>query len=493
VANASTLTVTPVKYSLEGQTIYGSTGVTTLPDILVTLNADYTLSDNITLLIAGATVGGATSTLLNSNAGTFAVPANGIHCYTAGGADNPLIVSLIVVTGNSIALRVTQKTATSTVGDLCLIRGIQVTSPSIAVLTTVTATWAAATATTNIAFDASTPSPTTLASTISQFTSNWGATPTVGLSGIVDVTSGRKWFFGSATGNVAAGPAAATNTDVTTATTSDLATGPSASGLATAGNFFAVGSPIATLTNTTFTLNGTFTELTGVGGCTTATSASGLTVTLAGGGTQVVTIPLTCAAITDVVTPTAAGQSPVVTFTFSGGEGQVIPAPQVFTASMKFAYTGTIAAGGTGSGSRTDAASNPGAWTLNGFSAFVSYMPFGTGISQILYLTNKSSQTGAITIVGYNDQGAVLTSFAAGSIGPGKVIALTTSLVNAVTAAYGATFTGKVSFNVIANIPAGQAELYSAYNVSGNRVSVLNTSNGRVTLSPGNSTTGTGL
>ena len=58
---------------------------------------------------------------------------------------------------------------------------------------------------------------------------------------------------------------------------------------------------------------------------------------------------------------------------------------------------------------------------------------------------------------------------------------------------YGAGYTGKVSFNVVANFPAALGELYSAYNVGGSdRGTVVNTSNGRVT-SGGNSTTGGSL
>jgi hypothetical protein len=487
VANASSITVTggAVNYSLEGQTIFGSTGVVTLPDLVITLGADYTLQDNINVVIAGATVGGNTSTQLNVNGGTSAAPANGVHCWAVGPIENSIIVSLVNVTGNTIALRVTQKNVASSVGNLCRIRGIDVTSPSIAHLTTVTGTWGALTANNNVPFDASTPSPTTIAQTISQFTLDWGTTnATKSLSGVVDVTSGRKWFFSSATGNNTTGPAAAGNSDVTTSVATDLA----------AAGFFA--GPVVTLNTATETLTGNFGELTGVGGCSAANAVGGFTLGLATGGgpaaSQVLTLPTNCQSIVSVITPGGAGEAFTETYTFTGGKNQVMSAPQAFAANVQFAYTGNVSGGGTNTGALSLAATNPGAWTLNGFSAFVMYMPFGTGISQVVYLTNKSNQTGTVTIVGYNDQGAVLASTAVGTIGPGTVLVLSAPLVSAVNAAFGAGFTGKVSFNVIANIPAGLAELYTAYNVSGNRVNVVNTSNGRVTQT-GNSTTGGNL
>jgi len=515
LANASVISTTgaggaPVaaaNYSLEGETLYGSTGTTTLPDVTVLLNADYTLQDNIVLTIFGATVGGNTSTALNVNAGTAAAPAAGVHCWastapitappgTAPYTENSIIVSLVNVTGNAINLRVTQKNVASSVGNYCRIKGIDVTSPSIAVLTTVTAEWLAHTATTNIPFDASTTPDTILAQTISQFASLWGVTASGqrSLSGVVDVTSGRKFFFGNPSSNVSTGPAAAGNTDVANIQIKDFATGTVTAGLANAGNFFATGSPVVTLNNTVLALTGNFSELAGVGGTCTlpapATSFVTLLTTLAPASSEVDAITSNCQLINSTITPGGPGKTDNITYTFNGTSGIVIPAPQSFTGTVKFNYTGAVAAGGTTTGVDTIAAQNPGAWTLNGFSAFVSYMPFATGISQVVYLTNKSNQTGAIQITGYTDTGVAFTANA-GTIAGGKIVALGAALGAAVNAAV-PSFTGKVSFNVIANIPAGLAELYTSYNVNNDRVNVVNTSNGRVTQT-GTSTTGGNL
>jgi hypothetical protein len=109
-----------------------------------------------------------------------------------------------------------------------------------------------------------------------------------------------------------------------------------------------------------------------------------------------------------------------------------------------------------------------------------------------VYLTNKSGLTGEINVSGYNEAGTAC-NFSAGSIAGGRVQSLSTALLSGFEGCYGAGYTGKVSFNVVANFPAARGELYSAYNVGGSdRGTVVNTSNGRVT-SGGNSTTGGSL
>ena len=153
------------------------------------------------------------------------------------------------------------------------------------------------------------------------------------------------------------------------------------------------------------------------------------------------------------------------------------------------AVTGTGSCG-TASGTETDNVA-VGAWTLNGFQAFVPYMPFGATISQILYVTNKSTQAGAVTVDAYNEAGTTC-SFSAGTAAASAVTQLSTALVNGITACYGANYSGKVSFNVSAPIPGALAEVYSAYNVNGNRLTVINNSNGK-TVTGGNTTLGNGL
>jgi hypothetical protein len=464
---------TPFTYSLQGQQTSGVAAAQTLPVLVIDLNADYTLSDAITLTIAGATVGGATAANLTN------VPAltqdNGIYCFSgpvpAPGAvisPAPLVIGYISQTGSgTLNLRVTQKNVLSAANLHCTIRGIQVTAASLSVLTTVTGQWQAVTAGSgNIPFDGSNLS--TLASVIDQFAVNINHA----FNGIIDVNapSLRKNFTADY-GNAGL-PGLNKNTDVFSATTTNNTAG--------------ITGPIATLDGVGVTLTGAtgFPEAASVTGgpCTT------LDATVADATNNFPGVPTA-----HTITGTADCKSLVYADTapqgagnrlHSVGVGQDLKAtptqhnPQTFTVTVTFNYHGTVG----GPLAKVVGPVSGGAWTLNGFQAFVAYMPFGPTISQILYLTNKSTLPGNITIDAYNEAGTKCSAIAAGTSQPGAVLQLSTALFNGITNCYGASYAGKVSFNVTANIPASLAELYSAYNVNGNRLTVINNSNGKGTF-----------
>ena len=116
-----------------------------------------------------------------------------------------------------------------------------------------------------------------------------------------------------------------------------------------------------------------------------------------------------------------------------------------------------------------------GAWVLNGFQALIPYMPYGTGISQVIYLVNRGSQAGDVT-VDYTDQNgnqaslgvvANLGATTTLSIGPLIKAALPAALQNS----------GRIGLTVTANVPAGDVQINSQYNVSGNRAFTLHEDN----------------
>jgi len=140
--------------------------------------------------------------------------------------------------------------------------------------------------------------------------------------------------------------------------------------------------------------------------------------------------------------------------------------------------------GGNGSGASLGAATpsfddDVGEWFLNGSITKVGYMPYGTGISRIVYITNRSTQSGTVSATAFNEAGTACTIASVATAAAGAVTGLSAGLDAGVKACYGDDFTGKVAFEITANIPATSAELYSAYNVSGNRVSVINNTNGK--------------
>lgn len=450
-ANASTLAAASENYSQQGQALSGSSAAQTLPAITVTLGADYTLNDNIVLAISGATVGGNTDANLT-------VAAN-----TACSGPDDVVVSFINRSGNNINLRVTQKNVLNSVGVTCTIQGIQVTAPSLTVVTNVTANWSANTAITNIPFD---PSNTlTVASVIDQFTTGSVAA----LDGVVDVNapSLRTRFLTDDGANFA------TNEDIGSVTATDQQ------------GIVVITGPVATLDSVVVTINGDFgyADTNGNGACTDAIT----NFIAASAGTAALASNCQSLTVTDAA-PAAGANAYGVAFTqnVDAAVAKIIAAVQTFTGTVRYDYSL-----GAATGSETDSYA-PGAWTLNGFSAFVSYLPYGPNVSQIVYLTNKSGLTGEINISGYNEAGTAC-NFSAGSIPGGRVQSLSTALLSGFEGCYGAGYTGKVSFNVVANFPAALGELYSAYNVGGSdRGTVVNTSNGRVT-SGGNSTTGGSL
>jgi hypothetical protein len=115
-----------------------------------------------------------------------------------------------------------------------------------------------------------------------------------------------------------------------------------------------------------------------------------------------------------------------------------------------------------------------GAWTLNGFQSKVAYMPYQTGIGQIIYIANRSSQAGAITI-DWIDQNGNSGSFDAGTVAAGS----TRALADAIRAGLPAEQRqgGRLALTITANVPACDAQLNAQYNVSGDRAFSVATDN----------------
>jgi len=148
--------------------------------------------------------------------------------------------------------------------------------------------------------------------------------------------------------------------------------------------------------------------------------------------------------------------------------------PQTFTYNASVAYKDTGAtypALGTGVERSKVIAENAngGSWVLNAYSAEVNYMPYGDGISQILYFTNKGGTVGKIFADVWTTAGTkVLSNQEVGvTVANGKTM-LSGSVRDAL-AAKGVT-SDRVRIRLVAEVPATQGAVYSAYNVSGDRI-----------------------
>lgn len=158
-----------------------------------------------------------------------------------------------------------------------------------------------------------------------------------------------------------------------------------------------------------------------------------------------------------------------------------ITAPASYTASVTFSYfnpdrTGALA---TGSVSAVSGAA-AGSFSLNGSTVNVPFMPYGTGISRVLYLTNRSAQTGSVSIALVGDGTTAACTGTTTTTAKGNGVTLLSTLLDeTVTACYGADYSGKVAAVITSNTPAASTEVFSAYNRNGSLTVVVNSSNGK--------------
>jgi len=123
----------------------------------------------------------------------------------------------------------------------------------------------------------------------------------------------------------------------------------------------------------------------------------------------------------------------------------------------------------------------PGAFTANGARVFVPYMPIGTGISPVVTVANTSDVAGTATISAIASSGDACSSanFGTVALAANKVTSLSSAVVTGLNTCFGSTTSRSVALTITVNAPAENVEVYSMYNVNGNRVPVVNSSNGK--------------
>jgi hypothetical protein len=433
---AQAATVTTTTFDLSGQGLVGAdaTDLLTTAPIAVTLGADYAVNDTITLTFTGG------------NVDETVAPA-----VTCVGGSSLLVTFINSPAANAFNYRVTFKDAlVDSTGDVCTWGGFVVRADSLVENVDLTVNYSARATVPNLPLDQAGTNSTTLFNVYDQFLTEVD-TP---FDATVDVESGRESFVG------------APDSDTLVIEVTDVASvTPYAPDI------------IATLDSVVIVVSGDFS----FAGCGTGFNPGRLTV--AGGVAPSVAVAANCLSAT--ITDNPAGAFPVgATWTYSltavGGGGTVLDAPQSFSATTTFNYDSFYGA------ADDDAHSySAGSWKLNGFSAFVPYMPYNdaAGISQIIYITNKSNQSSALTIDAYNQAGVDCSFTTTTVAGAGAVTILTGAIKAGLEACYGAGFNDRVSFNVTGSLPGTLAELVTAYNVNGNRVQVINNSNGKTSTS----------
>jgi hypothetical protein len=134
-----------------------------------------------------------------------------------------------------------------------------------------------------------------------------------------------------------------------------------------------------------------------------------------------------------------------------------------------FSVSGLITYGTT---STSIGSADAGEWELDGAAVTVPYMPYGSTISQVMYITNAGSLDADITVTAMDEDGMM---YELGSVGTAKKGAVT-RIAGAVKAALEAQgFTGgKVALTFTVNAEDDDISVYAAYNVAGDRATVLN-------------------
>lgn len=168
--------------------------------------------------------------------------------------------------------------------------------------------------------------------------------------------------------------------------------------------------------------------------------------------------------------------------------GAVIP-KQTFKADVTMTYEAAAGdANGNGVKGTKTLSQNVGTWTNDGTSVFIPYMPYGEGISQLLFVTNTGPRPREVAVDVYV-QNHSLTSAITGfkdvtplnvslNVKPG-ITNITGDIRTALTAAgvWDGSRNQTFAFDLIVAGPADEVTVYSGYNVREDRNVVINTSN----------------
>ena len=122
----------------------------------------------------------------------------------------------------------------------------------------------------------------------------------------------------------------------------------------------------------------------------------------------------------------------------------------------------------TYTGGSLDTISNAKTLTVNnnGDTKYVYYVPYGAGISQILYVTNKTAEVGKIYATATDEAGTkLLDNVDLGIMTTANGI---TSIAGEIRGLLPVGYTGKLNLRV--DIESSSTELFSAYNVNGDRL-----------------------
>jgi len=418
----------------------GSTAVT------ARLNAEYALNDTITFTFACACL---VDTSLPST----------LTSTTAGG--QTLTFALLNSSADAATYRVTNRANSAST------KNLEVTLPN-----TVKVDMSKAASGVSVAFSAATSSgaafdtsltfdPTTAdfaaSKTLVTVSNQFAGSVVTSLDGIIDVN-----------------PAAGT-TPLTTFTTGTSDVFTVKTHQATVTTAFAKTADVSAVT---YTLSGDFSWATEAKkasvfapSCPTGSNASAVTLVASATGS----VSWNCVGRDAVGESSSSGGSSSLTISAAGQTGLTALPTATFTVASSTSYfspSGQSGATGTTTSSSTIAANTAaGSWTINGAQIFVPYMPYGSTIDQVIYVANKSSVTGDISVqyIG-TDTTSVVNLGKVGSVSGRSTLNISPLIKAALPAA--AQASGRLAFIITINAPANDVDILASYRIGDDRAFV---------------------
>jgi hypothetical protein len=430
-------------YSQEGLQLTGAAAVT-LPTIRVTFGNSLTYQDDVYLRLPGVT-------------SLPALPSPFLVICTAGPTNTTGAPTLGYVTtvNGGWAFRVTSVSG-ATIGDYCDFAPLDVRGASLAGSNGALEYRANRFSTGQLVDLALSTSSIAIKS---QFGISGNGLPAVSpayipLNAEINAFSGRTWFTGASTETVGAGappaPFPTRNDSLSFQTTVD-------------GGGTVFTGPTVTVTEQTITIaNGSFTWTDTAPPAGTCFDSGIAAFTL-----WSIDPSSTCNSLT-LVGPT----SSTINAGYFQIPGTIVLAPANWTGTAQWSYY----LGSTANAGSTELAWDPGAWTLNGVQVYIQYLPYGTGISRIVYVANSGVLDADVKAEVYANGNTFSCDIGTASA---RTVTQLSATLDACVAGEGID-SGRVAVLFTITAPDRDIEVYSAYNVGGSdRGTVVNTSNGR--------------
>lgn len=450
-ASAAVITVETPTYSannaiaLESFQAAGAADATALGTVNVLLGGPYSLNDQIELSVSGA------------GFGSSALQSASFTCQNGADSGNSTVFSLVTASSTSSTLiYAASAPAGLTAGQSCQIPTVQITAGSVTAAGKISLSSVSKKAATLASFD------TGASATVASVASVYSITSSTILDGVIDVQNDRLTFASNDNGldlldgdddafaislNVAS-----THTMVTSVTGSMVIT-------LTAGTSFGfLAEPGASLASC---------DISGTG----ASTAIGVGV-----AADVHSVNTACTVMTVNIPTVAAGL-----YSIGLGRSTLTPTLATSTAFVEQSYTASATASIAGSRVTTKTATPAaGAWTINGTTVHIPYLPRNANIDLIVNISNLSTQTGEVTFTAYNANGTACTG-SLGNVGARSNMSVGGALK---TALLGCTGTGwdtatRASVQLVSPTPNASTRVNSSFSTTDgkSRQIVINSQN----------------